>query len=68
MDKDSRNEALALAQTSATEVRTIANKKGHSKLWKYFGFLATRSGDSETFDKKKAGCRLCKVVSPWEHN
>jgi len=28
-DKDSRNEALVL-QTSATEVRIIANRKGHS--------------------------------------
>jgi len=51
--KDSRNEALAL-QTSATEVRIIANKNGHSKLWKCFGFLATGSGDSEMFDKKKS--------------
>ena len=65
--KDSRNEALAL-QTSATEIRIIANKNGHSKLWKYFGFLATVSGDSETFDKKKAVCRLCKVVLPYSGN
>ena len=65
--KDSRNEALAL-QTSVTEIRIIANKNGHSKLWKYFGFLATGSGDGETFDKKKAVCRLCKVVSPYSGN
>ena len=30
-----------------------------------FGFLATGSGDSETFDKKKAVCCLCKVLSPY---
>ena len=64
--KDSRNEVLAL-QTSATEIRIIANKNGHSKLWKYFCFLATGSGDGETFDKK-AVCRLCKVVSPYSGN
>ena len=44
-DKDSRNEALVL-QTSAIKVRITANRKGHSKLGKYFGFLATGSGDS----------------------
>ena len=65
--KDSRNKALAL-QTSATEVRILANKNGHSKLWKCFSFVATGSGDSETFDKKKAVCRLCKVVSPYSGN
>ena len=59
MDKDS------LARTSAT---IIANKKGKSKLWKYFGFLATGSGDSEMCDKKKAVCRLCMVVSPYSGN
>jgi len=61
--KESRNEAPAL-QTSTTEVKIIANRNGHSKLWKYFGFLATGSGDSETFDKKEVVCRLWKVVSP----
>ena len=64
--KDPQNEALAL-QTPATEIRIIANKNGHSKLWKYFGFLATGSGDGEMFDKK-AVCRLCKVVSPYSGN
>jgi len=63
-DKDSRNEALVL-QASATEVRIIANRKGHSII---FGLLATGSGDSETLDKKKAVCRLCKVVSPYSGN
>ena len=38
MDKDPRNEALALARTSATEVRIVANKKEHSKLWKFSGY------------------------------
>ena len=66
-DKDSRNEALVL-QASATEVRIIANRKGHSKLWNYLGLLATGSGDCETFDKKKVVCRLCKVVSPYSGN
>lgn len=34
-----------------------------------FGFSGTRSGDSETFDKKKAAvCCLCKVVSPYSGN
>ena len=59
MDKD------LLARTSAIEVRIIPNKKGKSKLWKYFGFLVTGSGDSVTCDKKKAVCRLCMVVSPY---
>ena len=62
--KDSRNEVLA----SATEIRIIANKNGHSKLWRCFGFLATGSGNDETFDKKKAVCRLCKVISPYSGN
>ena len=65
--KHSRNEALAL-QTSATEIRIIANKNGYSKSWKYYGFLATGSGDGETFDKKAAVCHLCKVVSPYSGN
>ena len=34
----------------------------------YFGFLATGSGDSETCDKKKAVCCLCKVVLSYSGN
>ena len=63
-DKDSRNEALVL-QASATEVRIIANRKGHSII---FGLLATGSGDCETFDEKKVVCHLRKVVSPYYGN
>ena len=65
MDKDSRN---VLARMSATEVRIIANKKGKSKLWKYFGFLATGSRDIETCDKKKPFFRLCIVMLPYSGN
>ena len=53
---------LALAHMSATEVRIIANRKDPARYGSIL-VLATVSGDSETFDKKKAVFHLCKVVS-----
>ena len=52
-------EMRLLARTSATEVRIIANmQKRTQQAMKYFGFLATRSRDSEMFDKESGSSSL----------